>query len=226
MASSPAQFSAGPELREDGAEYGRRRQGPGAYLICSCAGRAAIPNPNLLAQAYAAPTSTATCAKPCDLRTHTRAPVPPNPRWAMKVSGAPDPRFNGRDVYMMAIQMPNLTSYSGKLADVVRGSYGARSGARPDCAAQSRTERWIPSTWRPRRPKDRGQSAAGLRHRKGRPRIDRGNRARTGRPFESERRTKPCANGSSLPPRGTANPWKWTYWSRFRSDWRLRPGTV
>src|SRR5881397_584101 len=30
-----------------------------------------------------------------------------------KVSGAPDPRFNGRDVFMMAIQMPNLTSYSG-----------------------------------------------------------------------------------------------------------------
>ena len=32
---------------------------------------------------------------------------------AAKVSGAPDPRFTGRDVYLMAIQMPNLTSYSG-----------------------------------------------------------------------------------------------------------------
>jgi len=32
---------------------------------------------------------------------------------ATQVSGAPDPRFNGRDVFMMAIQMPNITSYSG-----------------------------------------------------------------------------------------------------------------
>jgi TonB family protein len=32
---------------------------------------------------------------------------------AVKVSSAPDPRFSGRDIYMMAIQMPNLTSYSG-----------------------------------------------------------------------------------------------------------------
>jgi TonB family protein len=31
----------------------------------------------------------------------------------MKVSSAPDARFNGRDTYVMAIQMPNLTSYSG-----------------------------------------------------------------------------------------------------------------
>jgi TonB family protein len=43
------------------------------------------------------------------------APLPPRspPTTAPQVSGAPDPRFNGRDVFMMAIQMPNLTSYSG-----------------------------------------------------------------------------------------------------------------
>jgi TonB family protein len=32
---------------------------------------------------------------------------------SVKVTNAPDRRFDGRDVYMMAIQMPNLTSYSG-----------------------------------------------------------------------------------------------------------------
>jgi len=32
---------------------------------------------------------------------------------AAQALAAPDPRFDGRDVYMMAIQMPNLTSYSG-----------------------------------------------------------------------------------------------------------------
>src|SRR6202034_4176166 len=40
----------------------------------------------------------------------TREATPSGP---VKVSSVPDPRFNGRDVYMMAIQMPNLTSYSG-----------------------------------------------------------------------------------------------------------------
>jgi TonB family protein len=32
---------------------------------------------------------------------------------ATRVAAAPDPRLNGREVYMMAIQMPNLTSFSG-----------------------------------------------------------------------------------------------------------------
>jgi TonB family protein len=36
-----------------------------------------------------------------------------SPAGTVKVTSAPDPRFNGRDIYMMAIQMPNLTSYSG-----------------------------------------------------------------------------------------------------------------
>src|SRR5207237_5321 len=75
--------------------------------------------PDLIAQAYAAPTSKET------LRAAMRngepiivANVDPTPHTAAapgptKVSGAPDPRFNGRDVFMMAIQMPNLTSYSG-----------------------------------------------------------------------------------------------------------------
>jgi TonB family protein len=38
------------------------------------------------------------------------APPPPH---APRVSSSPDPRMDGRLVYMMAIQMPNITSYSG-----------------------------------------------------------------------------------------------------------------
>ena len=52
------------------------------------------------------------------IRAHRRVPkddAQPAARrpGAVKVSSAPDRRFTGRDVYMMAIQMPNLTSYSG-----------------------------------------------------------------------------------------------------------------
>jgi TonB family protein len=42
----------------------------------------------------------------------SRVASPPAPL-ATRVSSSPDSRFDGRDVYMMAIQMPNLTSYSG-----------------------------------------------------------------------------------------------------------------
>jgi TonB family protein len=43
--------------------------------------------------------------------TPSRSPV--NTHGAVPVSSAPDPRFRGRQVYTMAIQIPNLTSYSG-----------------------------------------------------------------------------------------------------------------
>ncbi len=40
-------------------------------------------------------------------------PSLPHGSGAIRVGNAPDPRFNGRDVYMLAIQMANLTSVSG-----------------------------------------------------------------------------------------------------------------
>jgi TonB family protein len=45
--------------------------------------------------------------------TTTAAPSAAGGSEPTKVSGAPTSRFNGRDVYMMAIQMPNLSSFSG-----------------------------------------------------------------------------------------------------------------
>lgn len=111
--SSPAQFSAGPKIRRDGANAAGAANGvsvPDLYVQGSREAK-----PDLIAQTFAAPTS--------DLALHSAArlatPRPnaeaheSNPPGAVKVSSAPDPRFNGRDIYMMAIQMPNLTSYSG-----------------------------------------------------------------------------------------------------------------
>jgi TonB family protein len=40
-------------------------------------------------------------------------PAPPAGPRAPHVSSSPDPRMNGRAIYMMAIQMPNVTSFSG-----------------------------------------------------------------------------------------------------------------
>jgi TonB family protein len=117
--SSPGQFSAGPKVRLDGADSAGDGKGlsvPDLYIAGSKDAK-----PDLIAQAFAAPTS------PLSLRAAARLAdphasgaagpkddAPTNPHTgAVKVSNAPDKRFTGRDVYMMAIQMPNLTSYSG-----------------------------------------------------------------------------------------------------------------
>jgi protein TonB len=114
---SPGQFSAAPQIRREGAEAA----GDGKGLTVpdlSIKGNRELQT-KLLAQAFAAPTSPENMRESMRLaRLAPAAPVQidplPTPRAAaMKVSGAPDPRFNNRDVYMMAIQMPNLTSYSG-----------------------------------------------------------------------------------------------------------------
>ena len=47
------------------------------------------------------------------MEPHPPAPPSPSAPSALRVSSAPDPRFVGRVVYAMAIQMPNVTSYSG-----------------------------------------------------------------------------------------------------------------
>jgi TonB family protein len=47
------------------------------------------------------------------------APSPASPEdqadtpGAIRLTQAPDPRFDGREVYTMAVQMPNITSYEG-----------------------------------------------------------------------------------------------------------------
>jgi TonB family protein len=111
--SNPAQFSAGPKVRPDGADAAADGKGvtvPDLYVR-----GARDSKPDLIAQTFASPTSALT------LRAASRGIQPkaeadaeePTHAGAVKVSNAPDPRFNGREIYMMAIQMPNLTSYSG-----------------------------------------------------------------------------------------------------------------
>ncbi len=113
--SSPAQFSAGPKVRPEGADsagVGKGLSVPDLYVA-----GAKDTKPDLIAQVFAAPTSPLTMRAAARLADpHAAAPRGDSPEphaSPIKVSSAPDKRFDGRDVYMMAIQMPNLTSYSG-----------------------------------------------------------------------------------------------------------------
>jgi TonB family protein len=113
--SRAAGFSAGPERRPTG--------GTG-----SAGGAALLGVPNLLVRGGSkdsaatrvsavglAPTSRENLA----LAARTVGPALPLPppeapvESALHVSEAPDPRLSGRVVYAVAIQMPNVTSYSG-----------------------------------------------------------------------------------------------------------------
>jgi TonB family protein len=109
--SRPAGFSAGAELRPEGAAApntmplvnvpgltvgeGSRDAKPGVLAPFSPTSRE-----NLMAAARSAAPAT------------PRSLAPPDPR-ASRVSSAPDIRFSGREVYSIAIQMPNITSFSG-----------------------------------------------------------------------------------------------------------------
>jgi TonB family protein len=125
--SNPAAFSGGPTVRPDGATSDGTTRGltvPNLFARdaeAEAAARAAAGKPNLLSRAYAAPTSSETLrealrsAQPVGTTPGTTfaAPSAAGGPVPTKVSGAPTARFDGRDVYMMAIQMPNLTSFSG-----------------------------------------------------------------------------------------------------------------
>ena len=70
---------------------------------------------DLIARVYAAPTAPETIREALRLaRPVAEVPVKVvATAGATRVSSAPGSRFNNREVYMMAIQMPNLTSFSG-----------------------------------------------------------------------------------------------------------------
>ena len=127
---SPAKFrrrAADPQRRSGLRKRNPRSHGP-RRITCAAPLDA---KPSLLAEAFAAPTSALNMreamrlaqAGPVIFLAPLRSKRRPPPRaWTrslhraalpLKQSGAPDPRFNNRDVYMMAIQMPNLTSDSG-----------------------------------------------------------------------------------------------------------------
>ena len=111
-ASSPAAFSAGPVVRKEGATS--EGAGTGVSVPDLFVRGAPAKKPDLYAMAHAAPTSETTLRAALGKGEPISAPSSdPAPGGATRVSSAPDPRFNGREIFMMAIQMPQITSYSG-----------------------------------------------------------------------------------------------------------------
>ena len=115
-APSPGAFSAGPVVRREGATSEGGGKGLSVPDLFVRAPRDA--KPDLMAMVIAAPTSkdNLRAAMRTDDATgavHAPPPESDSPKGATRVSSAPDPRFNGREIFMMAIQMPQLTSYSG-----------------------------------------------------------------------------------------------------------------
>ncbi len=115
-AASPAGFTAGPVVRKEGATSMGEPKGLSVPDIFVRGAKDA--KPDLIARAYAPVTSadnireSMRTANPA-LSARSVQPVPMRINGAIQVSSAPDPVFQGRDVFMLAIQMPNLTSFSG-----------------------------------------------------------------------------------------------------------------
>lgn len=108
--SRNAQFSAGPQPRNGAAEpsaEGGIISVPGLLVHNGPTDN----KPTLMARATA-PTSAA------NLRAAVHSALPSAPvagphSTAMRVTSAPEPMLDGREIYAMSIQMPNTTSYTG-----------------------------------------------------------------------------------------------------------------
>src|ERR1035437_5089320 len=107
--SRAAGFSAGPEAWAEG--------GPNAHRIALLnvpglvvSGGAKDTQPTLMA--HFSPPSKENLLARVRMSMAAAPKVPLEPR-APRVAEAPDPRFAGRVVYDIAIQMPNVTSFSG-----------------------------------------------------------------------------------------------------------------
>jgi len=112
--SRAAEFSAGPKLNPDGgtgAAKGNITTVPDLFVN----GGAADTKPAFMARLNAAPTSAEALRGMSKYAAHAEeaSSTAPARLGAARVSGAPNPRFEGREVYTMAIQMPNITSYVG-----------------------------------------------------------------------------------------------------------------
>jgi protein TonB len=112
LASRPAGFSAGPVENKDGSHGGTN----GTTLLnvpgLTVRGGAKDNQPTMMAPPFS-PTSRENLlaaarspgGAPSISRSGSETNAPPMP--------APDPRLAGRVIYSIAIQMPNVTSYSG-----------------------------------------------------------------------------------------------------------------
>jgi TonB family protein len=112
-ASQQAGFSAGPQPRPDG---GDSDAGTSQLLVPGLLirdGTKEQPEPTLLAS-LEPPTSVRNLmAAARSIKVAPSVSAATEPLHAPRVIGAPDRRFDGRLVYTIAIQMPNVTSFSG-----------------------------------------------------------------------------------------------------------------
>jgi TonB family protein len=107
--SRPAAFSAGPKLNPKGGQGDLGAAGlqvPGLMVEGAKEDR-----PVMVARA--SPTSPESLAAATRASYVPPAATVPAGHAATRVASVPDPRLYGRAVYTMAIQMPNVTSYSG-----------------------------------------------------------------------------------------------------------------
>jgi len=112
--SRSAAFSAGPNLNPEGGQGGSGSSAlevPGLMVE----GGAKEDRPVLVARSSpTSPESLAAAVRAAHGSPAPTAATAPSAGYpATRVSSAPDPRLYGREVYTMAIQMPNITSYSG-----------------------------------------------------------------------------------------------------------------
>jgi len=98
--SRPANFSAGPQPRSEGGDSANHAAAIVVPGLMASGGGSEAARPTLVASLT--PTER-------NLLAGVRAAFPA----ATRVSGAPGSRLDGRVVYELAIQMPNITSHSG-----------------------------------------------------------------------------------------------------------------
>ena len=105
--SRPAGFSAGPKPRAEGGDAA----GDGAQLaVPGLLAREGSKDDRPTVATNLSPTSRENLLAAARLGlNHTPPAAPPQ----ASAAAAPDPRLEGRVVYRVAIQMPNVTSYSG-----------------------------------------------------------------------------------------------------------------
>jgi TonB family protein len=114
-ASQQAGFSAGPQLRITGGEDTAQ---PNQLVVPGLLSRNnTSPGPNDPPPALVAIMAPPTSATNLGAAARTLKPTEPPPDIevinAVRIAKPPDPRLEGRIVYSIAIQMPNITSYSG-----------------------------------------------------------------------------------------------------------------
>lgn len=145
-ASRDAKFSAGPSA--DGITSGADPASNSALSVpgLSVRGSPARNANDPLLLTRAAPTSREMLE--AAMKAAGGAPRPDSPPAEIRLAPPPDPEFNGRDVYTLAVQMPNISSYVGSwimwFADRERDPRGSR-GLRPPVPLHKVDPKYFPA---------------------------------------------------------------------------------